>query len=64
MKRVFSLIRADRSGVFAMPDGFSVEQLETVFVDGEEAEFIVVKDGTEVSVPSAKEFSNVTGMFN
>ena len=63
MKRIFTLFRADHSGVFAIPEGLSVEQLEEVFVDGEQADFTPVKKGTEVDIPAAKENSTVTGLF-
>ena len=63
MIHVLTLIRADKSGVFAMPEGQTVDRLTEVYVDGNSVPFTPIKEGTEIDVPAAREDSNVKGLF-
>lgn len=63
MMHVLTLIRADKSGVFAIPEGMTVDSLSEVYVDGNSVSFTPIKAGTEIDVPAAREGSVVTGLF-
>ena len=58
-----TLTRADQSGVFALPDGKTVEDIQTVLLDGMSAGFVYVKNQTEIDVPAARLNSIVTAIF-
>lgn len=58
-----TLIRADQSGVFALPDGKTANDIMSVLLDGETTEYTPVKDGTEIDVPTARLNSTVTAIL-
>lgn len=48
------LSRVDNSGVFALPDGVAADRIVQVLLNGQPAEYVPVKDNTEIDVPGAR----------
>ena len=57
------LIRADQSGVFALPDGKTTDDILVVLLNGKPTEYTPVKDGTEVDVPESRFDSIITAIL-
>ena len=65
MAKIVKLIRADQSGVFALPDGvgWTFNDVLTILVDGKpaiEGRYAIVSNNTAVDIFAAKDDTAVT----
>jgi hypothetical protein len=58
-----SLTRVGDTGIFALPDGKTADNIQSVLLDGEPVEYVPVKDGTEIDVPEARTGMVVTAIL-
>lgn len=58
-----NLLRVDQSGVYALPSAYTADDIQEVRLNGEQTEYTVVKDGTEIDVPAARLDSIVTAIL-
>jgi hypothetical protein len=54
------LHRVDNSGIYALPDGAEVQD---ILLDGKPTTYVLVKDGTEVDVVTARPGSRVEAVI-
>ncbi|MGL5512055.1 MAG: hypothetical protein ACRDBM_02295 [Sporomusa sp.] len=63
MSKVIKLSRADKSGVYALPDGMTFDDVQTILVDGmpvADGRYAIVAKDTAVDIFDAKDDTVVT----
>jgi hypothetical protein len=60
---IYKLYPVDGTGIYSLPPGFTAQNIDGVYCNGECVEYVPVKGGTEIDVPLARRGSNVPAIL-